>query len=94
MKKALTLRVEIHENPEKAPRVAIWHILPEHIISNVMGAANRCECLVKTFTTVDGDDVSANRVPYFDYDGMMRVRDPQAWIEYDGVRHFEQGAQA
>jgi hypothetical protein len=39
--------------------------------------------------TIDGANVPANRKPYFDYDGTLRDRDTQAWIEYEGVRHFE-----
>ena len=90
MRQALTLRVEMHDKADAAPKVAVWHILPEHVKSNVVGAAARCECMVKTFLTKEGDDVPSNRTPYFDYDAVKALHD----VEYTGVPHYEKGLDA
>jgi len=91
MRQSLTLRVEIFDKAEGTQcRSMLWHILPEYVTSNVKGAAVRCECMVKSYLTVEGNDVPANRQPYFDFDGALQTRDPQAWVEYEGVRHFDQ----
>ena len=94
MRQALTLHVEIFDKADgKESRSALWYILPEHVESNVKGAAVRCECMVKTYLTIDGANMPANRKPYFDYDGALVAKmlsnpdDRQAYIDYDGVRH-------
>jgi hypothetical protein len=89
MKKALLLRVEMYwKGPDQPPTVGYWHILPEHVQSNVTGAAMRNDMLVRTYLATEGDP-AATRRPYFDYDGTIRTANPQAWAEYEGVRHFE-----
>lgn len=95
MKKALNLRVELYwKGTGEPPQVAYWQILPEHVQSNVKGAAKGNEILVKTYTATEGDP-AATRQPYFDYDGALVAKmlnnpdDRQSFIDYDGVRHFE-----
>jgi hypothetical protein len=91
MKKALLLRVEMYwKGLEVLPQVCYWNVLPEHVQSNVTGAATRNEMMVRTYTATE-DDPAATRKPYFDYDGTLLAGegDRQAFIDYEGVRHFE-----
>ncbi len=89
MRKTLTIRVEAFEKEDREPRVFYWFMYPEHLVPHAIQHAQAMACMVKTYSTVEGNDIPENRKPYFDYDGTLRERDPKAWIEYEGVRHFE-----
>lgn len=64
----MLMRVEYHETPGKPPRVAYWQIKPEYVQRNIDGDAQRCECVVKGYKTVNGDPADQREL-YHECDG-------------------------